>query len=119
MCKDNLNNINPFFFVQEETCSQNETREKSSVKPPGGQSPEEEFFALSVEQVLVMLAIEAAPSRWLFRRARENALAKAMAAAELFIYSFAHPGTPETKRELTAYRRFLQRILRLGTDNTK
>ena len=113
MFNDTHDTRNLFIFDKDGLNPQNSSQDERSGKPPGEECPGDEFFSISVEQILTMLAIEAAPSRLLFRRAREKALAKAMAAAELFICSFAHPECPETKRELMAFQRYLQGLLRL------
>ena len=112
MFTDTQRNRNLFILERDDLSPQNPAQCDHPAKPPG-EGPGDEFYSISIEQILTMLAIEAAPSRLLFRRAREKSLEKAMAAAELFICSFAHPGCPEIKRELMAYRRYLQGLLRL------
>lgn len=112
MFNDTQDNRNLFILDKDDLNPQNPAQRDHPAKPPDECSGDE-FFSISIEQILTMLAIEAAPSRLLFHRAREKALEKAMAAAEMFICSFTHPECPGIKRELIAYRRYLQRLLRL------
>ena len=113
MFNDTQDTRNLFIFDKDGLNPQNPVQNGRSGKPPGDERPGDEYFSISVEQILTMIAIEAASSRLLFRRAREKALAKAMAAVELFVFSFEHPESPEIKRELMAFQRYLQGLLRL------
>ena len=73
----------------------------------------EEYVAVSAEQRLAMIAIEAAAARWLWRRARKAAFETAMQKAELLIGDVVCPHYQSDKRELEFYREYIKGLLRL------
>ena len=73
----------------------------------------DEYVAVSAEQRLTMIAIEAAGARWLWRRARKAAFEMAMQKAELLIGDVGCPHYQGDKRELEFYRNYIRELLRL------
>ena len=81
--------------------------------PAGEDNPRDEYVAVSAEQRLAMIAIEAAGARWLWRRARKAAFETAMQKAELLIGDVVCPHYQSDKRELEFYRNYIRELLRL------
>ena len=81
--------------------------------PTGEDYPRDEYVAVSAEQRLTMIAIEAAGARWLWRRARKAAFETAMQKAELLIGDVVCPHYQGDKRELEFYRNYIRELLRL------
>lgn len=79
----------------------------------GVQEDMEDFGSISLEQVFVMIAAQAAPSRLLWRKARQRAFESAMKSAEFYLEAFACADHPGNQRELLLFRRMLQNMLRL------
>ena len=73
----------------------------------------DEYVAVSAEQRLAMIAIEAAGARWLWRRARKASFETAMQKAELLIGDVVCPHYQGDKRELEFYRNYIRELLRL------
>ena len=73
----------------------------------------DEYVAVSAEQRLAMIAIEAAGVRWLWHRARKAAFETAMQKAELLIGDVVCPHYQSDKRELEFYRKYIEGLLRL------
>ncbi len=82
-------------------------------EPAGGETPRDEYVAVSAEQRLAMIAIEAAGARWLWRRARKAAFETAMQKAKLLIGDVVCPHYQSDKRELEFYRKYIKGLLRL------
>lgn len=81
--------------------------------PTGEDYPRVEYVAVSAEQRLTMIAIEAAGARWLWRKARKAAFEMAMQKAELLIGDVVCPHYQGDKRELEFYRNYIRELLRL------
>ena len=81
--------------------------------PTGEDHPRIEYVAVSAEQRLTMIAIEAAGARWLWRRARKAAFETAMQKAELLIGNVVCPHYQGDKRDLEFYRNYIRALLRL------
>ena len=73
----------------------------------------DEYVAVSAEQRLGMIAIEAAAARWLWRKARMVAFETAMQKAELLIGDVVCPHYQGARRELEFYRKYIRELLRL------
>ena len=80
----------------------------------GVQDEMEDFGSISLEQVFVMIAVQAAPSRLLWRRARQRAFDSAIKSAEFYFEAFSCANHPGNQRELLIYQRMLQNLLRLS-----
>ena len=65
------------------------------------------------EQVLVIIAITAAPSRWLWKRARKAAFEEAMQQVEFYLGPSHCAKCSEHDCSFSLYCRFLQQLLRL------
>ena len=79
----------------------------------GVQDDMDDFGSISLEQVFVMITAQAAPSRLLWRKARQRAFDSAMKSAELYLEAFACADHPGNQKELRMYSRMLQNLLRL------
>ena len=79
----------------------------------GIQDEMDDFGSISLEQVFVMIAVQATPSRLLWRKARQRAFDSAMKSAEFYLEVFSCADHQGNQRELLFYRRMLQNLLRL------
>lgn len=103
-------NENKFTFDDDDRSIQDDPKEQTL---PDGNLSREEYVAVSAEQRLAMIAIEAAGARWLWRWARKAAFETAMQKAELLIGDVVCPHYQSDKRELEFYRNYIRELLRL------
>ena len=94
--------------------------ESTSVREPEEEHPlhddlpdRESRLARFDEQVLVMIAITAAPARWLWKKARRSAFEAAMQQVKFYLGPSQCVNCPEHNCEFSMYCRFLQQLLRL------
>ena len=95
----------PRFYEEDNTVAR--TPEEKRL-PPGDLPDRESRLARFDEQVLVMIAITAAPARWLWKKARRSAF-----EAEFYLGPSQCVNCPEHNCEFSMYCRFLQQLLRL------
>ena len=89
----------------------NEPEEKY---PPQDDLPDRESrLARFDQQILVMIAITAAPARWLWKKARKAAFEAAMQQVEFYLGPSRCVNCPEYDCEFSMYCQFLQQLLRL------
>ena len=69
--------------------------------------------AVTLQQVLVMIAIISAPTRWLWRRARMAAFESAMQQAALYISITGERYDEACRKTLVLFRQFLKLLLRV------
>ena len=69
--------------------------------------------AVTLQQVLVMIAIISAPTRWLWRRARIAAFESAMQQAALYISITGERYDEACRKTLVLFRQFLKSLLRV------
>ena len=115
------------FFFDEEThprihevdipetdaCEEQEPSPETEQDAHVGQLSREARLHRFDEQVLTMIAISAAPARWLWRKARRKAFDAAMQQLKFYLGPSGCENCPENNCEFALYCRFLEQLLRL------
>ena len=96
-----------------EDCNEKEPSPKTDQNSHTGQLNREARLHRFDEQILTMIAISAAPARWLWRKARMKAFKAAMQQLEFYIGPTGCENCPESNCEFALYCQFLQQLLRV------
>ena len=117
---------NPFTFDDEvrprihaveipetDECEEQEPAPETEQDSQAGQLSREARLHRFDEQVLTMIAITAAPARWLWRKARRKAFDAAMQQLKFYLGPSGCENCPENNCEFALYCRFLEQLLRL------